>query len=183
MEQNKRIVVLNGPRGVGKDTIIEKIISLHPDKYKKIVSYSTRAPRPNEVDGIAYNFVTDKVFLEKVKHGDIYEYTNFHGTYRGSSKSYIDNILSAGFIAIHNTDIIGVRALRNAYPNMVLSIFVTATKETIIKRLEHIKDANIHERLMDYDLRHQHKHECDYIVENNGSLDDTVKMILNILGD
>jgi len=182
MDNKKKIVILEGPSGIGKDAIIKELIARFPDKIQKITSYTTRPKRDGEVDGVQYNFVTKKVFREKLKSGDIFEYTTRHRTYRGLSKALINKILKENKIAIKDCDFNGIKALRGAYPNQVFAIFVTADKATVRERLVKRGDTDIEIRMKDYDKIHMHLKDFDRIVINDESLDAVVKKIQNIVG-
>jgi len=172
----KNIVVLEGPSGVGKDSIIAELMKRHPGKYEKITSVTTREIRPGEIDGVNYKYVNRDQFEEMLRTNEIFEFTQRHGTYRGMSKPIIDKILEAGKIAIKDADIVGVRALKKLYPGQVLTIFVTAPKAEIERRLNARGDnkEDLIRRLKDYDACIKSKILFDHIVENTGALDGTV---------
>jgi len=182
-ESKIKIIIIEGPSGVGKDAIIAQLIAQHPNVFQKITSYTTRAMRVGEIDGIAYCFTDRQTFLSKLKSGDIFEHTERHGEYRGMSKALIDNIINNGKIALKDADIIGVNALKKVYPNKVLSIFVTAKREFIEQRLINRGDAqpDREKRLADYDNAHKFSHEYDFIVENNGTLDEAVAKVYSLI--
>jgi len=173
MEKSFKIIVLEGPSGVGKDTLMNDLINFAPNKYKKIVSYTNRPKRPCEVEGREYHFIDTETFLKKIDNGDIFEHTTRHGTYRGMSRTIIDNIINSGFIAIKDVDVVGKNALKKAYPNIVKTIFLTADKDIVKKRLlkRGGSDIDIETRLKDYDHIHKHINEYDHIIKNNGTPD------------
>jgi len=179
MKTQKKIIVLEGPSGVGKDTIIRELIKQNPN-IEKIVSYTTRSMRSCDVDGVTYNFTDTDTFLKKLKTGDIFEHTTRHGTYRGMSKTLINKIINNNKIAIKDCDAIGLHALETAYPNQVVSIFITASKRAVKKRLLGRKDVDIKARLKDYKSKLGEKNEYDYIVKNN-KLEKTIKKIKHIM--
>ena len=183
MGTRKNIIVIEGPSGVGKDTVYNKLTEEYPNTYSKVASYTTRDMRPGEIEGITYFFVDKKTFMQKVQSGDIFEYTTRHGAYRGISKTPLEKIIKKNLIAVKDADVIGLRALRGAYPNKVLGIFITADKEVIKTRL--IKrggcDQDIERRLNDYDNSHAYINEYDYVIINNGPVEEAVEKIRKIL--
>jgi guanylate kinase len=185
MENTKRIIVIEGPSGTGKDTIIKKLIEKFPDKYEKITSYTTREKRDGEIDGQVYNFIDRQTFKDKFENGEIFEFTKRHGSYRGMSKSLINKIIDNGKIALKDVDNIGMRAIKSVYEGQVLTIFITAKKEIIRERLTGRGGAieDIEQRLHDYDLIHNYVDEYDHIITNNGTVDACIKKILKILKD
>ena len=176
----KTLILFDGPQGVGKDAVIRELIKSNP-KLKSLPSYATRKMRTGEVNGDTHWFIDDATFLKKLETGDIFEHTIFHNTYRGMSKAIIDEILNNGSIGIKSIDILGLRLLRKMYPNQVLSIFITADKNIIRNRLAVLGDPEIDARLSNYDERHKYINESDYIVENNGTLDEVVQKVQAIL--
>ncbi|MDR0462170.1 MAG: hypothetical protein LBG88_02430 [Christensenellaceae bacterium] len=179
----KDIIIVDGPRGVGKDAILRRLIAKNRN-IKKIVTNATREPRPGEVNGVDYFFITEDEFLKRVKSGDIFEYsTSMYGSYRGMSKTVVEKIVNSGNVAIVNPDIVGVRALKKTYPNRAISIFVTAPKELIRKRLEAGSAPDIEARLLDYEHRHKNIDEYDYVITNDGTIDEVVEKIQKILGE
>ena len=89
---NKNImVVLSSPSGAGKTTITKKIQQKY-QSFKISVSHTTRKPRPNEVDGLDYHFVTKKNFELLLKQNAFYEHAEIFGNYYGTSKSSINQI-------------------------------------------------------------------------------------------
>jgi len=180
----KSILVIGGPSCVGKDTLIKRLISDEPNRFEKVPSFCTRTPRPNEENGKTYFFIDVPTFLKKLESGDIFEHTHIFGTYRGMSKTIIDEIMSRGKIPIKEPDIIGLRALKRAYGDAIVSIFLTAPKETIRERikLRGDTDEEIKLRLDEYEHRHSTKDEWDYMVSTAGTIDETAKAVQNILG-
>ena len=173
--------MIEGPSGVGKDTIIKELMKRFPMKFKKIPSYTTRPPRVGEVDGFTYNFIDEKTFFEKLESGDIFEHTIRHGAYRGISKTLVDEIVKGGFVALKDADEIGLHALQKAFPGRVLSIFITADKNVIRKHLVQRGCDEIEERLADYENCLKEAGQYDYTLENNGTLDAIVSKVLGIL--
>jgi guanylate kinase len=176
------IVVIEGPSGVGKDSIIKGLISNHPKIYSKLPSVTNREMRPDESQGNPYFFVSEKDFVNMLNCGDIFEHTVRHGTYRGMSYEYINNILKQNKIPLKDCDIVGVRALKKAYPNRVLTIWITADKEQVRSRMLNRGDleADMKARLNDYDEKQKESIYYDYTVENN-ILEETIENVNKII--
>jgi guanylate kinase len=179
----KKIIAFDGPRGVGKDAIIRELLTRFPDRFKKIVTNSTRQPRAGEIHGVHHYFIDNKTFLEKVDSGEIFEHTQFWETYRGMSRSVVDSVIASGKIGVLTCDVVGVRALRRAYPDQVLVVFITADKGKIRARLLREHGTDIEERMLDYEKRHEFQNESDVIIENNGTLDAAVERVLTAIGE
>ncbi len=179
----KNILIIEGPSGVGKDTIINTIISRYPDKFGKPINASTREMRANESQGNPYLFLSEEEFLKLRNSGEIFEHTIRHGTYRGMRKSSFDEILNAGKVALRDCDKYGFKALKELYPNQVTGIFLTCDKETIKNRLLSRDEPleSMTARLKDYDDYIKDAYFYDIVIENN-EMESTIKQILDIAG-
>ena len=178
----KKIIAIEGPSGVGKDTIIKHLILKNPDKYRKIPSYTNRPMRTNEVEGFTYHFIDDETFAQKLESGDIFEHTQRHGTYRGMSKDLIDEIINNGYWALKDCDLVGLNALKGYYGESVFSIFINADKDVVRERLEKRGDIDIAVRLADYDTKQSEQPYYDLVITNNGSLEEVINKLNEIIG-
>jgi guanylate kinase len=178
------IIVIEGPSGAGKDSTINELIKQQPKKFEKIISLSTRNMREYEKQGNPYYFVSDAEFDGMVKTGDIFEWTNIHGTKRGMSEKYIRQILNKNKIALKDCNLIGVRALQKKFGEKnVLSIFLLATKEMTESRLRKRGDSEkeITHRLAEYDEHIKEAEYYDYTTDGNLTVKETVDNILEII--
>lgn len=107
-------VVIAGPSGVGKGTLINMLLEKFPSAFGFSVSHTTRAPRPGEVDGVHYNFVSKEDFEDAVERGDFVEFAKVHTNYYGTSFQAIDKIRSAGKICILDIDVQGVQTVKKS---------------------------------------------------------------------
>lgn len=178
---NNRIIVIEGPSGAGKDTIIKTLMQRYPERFGKLVSVATRAMRPNESEGNPYHFVTNEEFDRMVENGDIFEHTVRHGEKRGMSERYILEMFNANKIPLKDCDIVGVRALKSRFAN-VTTIFITADKKEIERRLHGRGDQpeDIERRLKDYDKCILDAKYYDYVL-NNDDLEKTIDKIIQII--
>lgn len=105
-------MVIAGPSGVGKGTLIEKLRGEYPKLFGFSVSHTSRAPRPGEEDGVHYNFTTADAILEDVKAGKFIEHAEVHGRHYGTSVAAVEKVRSQGKICILDIDVQGCRAAR-----------------------------------------------------------------------
>ena len=177
----KRIVVIEGPSGAGKDTIIKTLTRQYPERFAKLVSVATRAMRPDESQGNPYHFVSNQEFDAMVATGDIFEYTMRHGEKRGMSEKYINELFTEKKIPLKDCNLIGVNALKSKFDNVV-TIFITADKNEIERRLHRRGDAlaDIEKRLADYDVCMQEAKHFDHVIIND-NLEKTIDKILEII--
>jgi guanylate kinase len=119
-----RVVVLSGPSAVGKSTVVrclrDRISDLHFS-----VSVTTRAPRPGEVDGVDYSFVTAERFQQLIDDGALLEWAEIHGGLHrsGTPVQPVREAIAAGRPVLIEVDLAGARAVKNAMPE-VLTVFL-----------------------------------------------------------
>lgn len=106
MPERGRLFVISGPAGVGKSEIVKLLLKKHPDVALS-VSCTTRAPRPGEVDGVSYHFVSDARFDELVSRDAFYEWAHVHQNRYGTLKSVVKDELDAGRDLILEIDVQG----------------------------------------------------------------------------
>jgi pyruvate kinase len=181
MEKQNRIVIIEGPSGAGKDSIINGLIKSSPNNFEKIISLCTREMRNYESQGNPYYFVDDCEFDDMVKSGDIFEWTTRHGKKRGMSEKYINKILCQNKIALKDCDLVGVNALRKRFDN-VLAIFIVVSKAETERRMRKRGDPDddIKKRLSDYDRHLTESKYYDIIIENK-NLQETIDKVLQIV--
>jgi guanylate kinase len=131
-----RLVVLAGPSGVGKSSVVHELRDLYPELWFS-VSATTRGQRPGEQDGVDYRFVTPAEFDEMIENDELLEWADIHrGTHRsGTPRTPIENRLSAGEPALVEVDLQGARALRRAMPEAFLVFLSPPSWEALVERL------------------------------------------------
>ncbi|VDK38624.1 unnamed protein product [Gongylonema pulchrum] len=106
-----RPIVMSGPSGGGKSTVITKAMEAFPNAFAFSVSHTTRSPRPGEVNGTHYWFVSKEKFEEMIKNGEFLEYATFGGNMYGTSKKAVEDVLTTGRICILDVELQGVRSI------------------------------------------------------------------------
>ena len=130
-----RLVVLAGPTAVGKGTVSTYIRENYPEVHLS-VSATTRAPRPGEVHGVNYYFVTDADFDRLIETGQMLETATVHNAFRyGTPRAPIDDALAAGKSVLLEIDLQGARSVRKVMPEAVLVFLLPPTWDELVRRL------------------------------------------------
>lgn len=117
-----KLIVLTGPSGVGKGTLMNEILQRHPELYYS-VSATTRSPRPGEINCQKYYFITRQEFQELVTKGEFLEWAEFAGNFYGTPRAAVLNHIQSGKLVLLEIELEGARQIRTAFPS-ALSIFI-----------------------------------------------------------
>jgi guanylate kinase len=130
-----RLTVLAGPTAVGKGTVAAYVRQHHPEVWLS-VSATTRRPRPGEVDGIHYHFVSDAEFERMAADRELLEWAVVHGRARyGTPRAPVEQALAAGRPALLEIDLQGARQVRAAAPDATLVFLLPPTWDELVNRL------------------------------------------------
>ncbi len=131
-----KLVVLVGPSAVGKSTVVHRLRQEIPDLYFS-VSMTTRAPRPGEVDGEDYHFVSPEEFQRRIDAGDMMEWAEIHGGLQrsGTPAEPIDAALSLGRPVLVEVDIVGARSIVSVRPDAETVFLAPPSWEELVTRL------------------------------------------------
>ena len=123
MSGQGRLIVLSGPSGVGKDTVLRTLFELDP-RLRYSVSYTTRRPRPGEVDGVSYSFVSPSEFEAMIERGELLEWARVHGNLYGTSLRRVRESLDRGEDIVLKIDVQGAAKLRGRVGGEAVFIFL-----------------------------------------------------------
>ncbi|UKZ73623.1 hypothetical protein TrVFT333_001271 [Trichoderma virens FT-333] len=107
-----RPIIISGPSGVGKETLIQMLDDAHPGIFTRTVSHTTRQPREGETEGNTYFYVSEPDFISLISENAFVEYTCFSGNYYGTSKQTIRDQMAKGLVVVVEIDIEGVKQMR-----------------------------------------------------------------------
>jgi guanylate kinase len=128
------IIVVSGPSGVGKSTVVSNLLE-HSRDVKLSISLTTRSPRPGEEGGGEYYFVTSEEFLSRRKAGDLLEWAEVHGYLYGTPEAFIDEQLANGIKVLLEIDVQGSMQVKTKRPDAVLIFLLPPSFEELERRL------------------------------------------------
>ncbi len=177
------IIVLSSPSGAGKTTLVKKIAE--EKKFKISISYTTRKPRTNELNGKDYFFIEENEFKNLIKNEEFLEYAKVFENYYGSSKSQVLQHLKKGDSVIFDIDWQGAEQIKKQKLNYNLITFfiLPPSKEELFKRLKNrdMKDKNIVEkRMKQFNEDINHWKNYDFVVIND-NLDKCYNEIVSLI--
>ncbi len=163
------LFIVAAPSGAGKSSLVNALLKREPG-IKLSVSYTSRSPRPGEVDGVHYHFVTKEVFLDMVERGDFLEHAVVHGDLKGTAKSAVEGRLAAGEDVLLEIDYQGARIVRALLPKTISIFILPPSRDELEQRLRRrAQDSEevILRRMKGSHDEMAHAHEFDYIVIND----------------
>lgn len=127
------LIVISGPAGSGKGTVNAHL--LKRDDFVYSVSATTRAPRPNEVDGVNYHFIAQSEFESRIERGEMLEYTQYCGNYYGTPRKEAEAVLASGKNLILEIEVEGAASVKAKYPDAVLIMLLPPSYSVQEQRL------------------------------------------------
>ena len=182
------LVIISGPSGVGKDTIIDALRERRPDPdYHYVVTCTTRQPRPGEVPGVSYQFLTHDAFHALDDAGDLLESADVHGNHYGTPRREVVDALEAGQDVILKIDVQGAQVVKEKVPGALLVFLIPPSLEDLFQRLrsratETADELELRQRNAAIELARQD--DYDYVVVNEtGQVERTAERIDQIIAD
>lgn len=171
-----RLIVLSGPSGVGKGTIVNKL--LERGNYSLSVSCTTRAPRPGEKNGVSYFFISKSEFRKTIDEGGFLEYSEHFENFYGTPKKFVEEKLKTHNVILE-IEVDGALQVKKAHPEALLIMILPPSLDELRARLlkrgsESAEKIEQRIKRMDYEL--SKKSEYDYEVIN----DDLEKAVTEI---
>lgn len=130
LKTGARLIIISSVSGGGKTSLISRLTRDHTDLHVAVTATS-RAPRPNEVEGRHYFFYAPEVFESKIEAGEFLEYARVHGNYYGVPAGPVETKLSEGVSVILNIDVQGMRTIKERMGDRFLSIFLSPPDQQV----------------------------------------------------
>jgi guanylate kinase len=183
-----QLVIISGPSGVGKDTIIDALRARDPKEggdYHYVVTCTTRAPRPGEVPDVSYHFLTQRAFRDLLDAGELLEANEVHGNWYGTPRAEVARALEAGRDVILKIDVQGARVVKDRVPGALLVFIVPPSLEALFQRLrsratETADELELRQRNAAIELARQGDYDR-VVVNETGEVDRTAAEIEAII--
>lgn len=177
------MLVVSGPAGSGKGTVNAHLFATGDFVYS--VSATTRAPRPGEIDGVNYHFITKEDFKNRIENGDMLEYTEYCGNFYGTPRKEAENVLASGKNLILEIEVEGAENVKRKFPDAVLVLLLPpsyAVQEQRLRGRGTETEEKITERLARAKEEIYHVSSYDYVVYNYDGKDrEAAQQILSIV--
>lgn len=176
------LFIVAAPSGAGKSSLVNALLKREPG-IKLSVSYTSRGPRPGEIDGVHYHFVTKEKFLGMVDQGDFLEHALVHGDLKGTAKSAVEGRLAAGEDVLLEIDYQGARIVRALLPKTISIFILPPSREELelrLRRRAQDSEEVIRRRMKGSHEEMAHAHEFDYIVIND-RFDTALEQLVTIV--
>ncbi|XP_030607533.1 guanylate kinase [Archocentrus centrarchus] len=183
-----RPVVCSGPSGVGKSTLLKKLMKEYEGVFGFSISHTTRKPRPGEKDGTDYHYVTREVMQAGIDNGDFIESAEFSGNLYGTSKAAVQEVQSKNLICLLDIDMQGVKNIKKTDLNPMFISIQPPSMEILEKRLRGRKtesEESLQKRLQTAKIEMEFSKEpgvFDVIIVND-NLDDAYVKLKETLKD
>ncbi len=183
LKSDHKIIIISGPSGVGKSTVVKELLRQRSDLVK-VITCTTREPRPGEKHGRDYYFINRDKFLDKVKSNDFLEYAYVHGHYYGTPREELDKILKTGKQPVLVVDVQGAAAIKAsvAHHKLKLIFILPETKDELLKRIKQragrVSRKELELRLKNANQEMRAAKNYDYqIINKTNQLPKTVNLI------
>ena len=177
-----KLLVLSGPSGVGKGTVVQRLLELD-DNLALSVSATTREIRPGEVDGVHYFYISREEFEQKIKNDQMLEFTRYNGNYYGTIQNHVEEFLKNGKTVILEIEVDGAGQIKKKIPEAI-TVFLTAPSEAEVERRlrkRNTEDEETIQKRLKIAIDEMKKADSyDYVVCND-DVENAANRILDIL--
>lgn len=183
MSTKPLVIVIHGPSGVGKDTVIDRL--REQTHIHRATSTTSRPPRHYEEDGVHYHFLSEDEFQRKIDAGDFIEYARVYDQWKGVDRREIEDSLAQGQDVIIRTDVQGARTWREKLKGAVFVFLMAEDREALRDRLlsrGSEDEGSLAIRLAEFEAELADMNNNDYVVVNrHGRLEDAIDELVGII--
>ena len=182
MKNLKKLIIITGPSGVGKGTVVKELLDKNKDIWLSI-SATTRNPRIGEKDGENYYFISDARFKDMIDKKELLEWAKFAGNYYGTPISTVDEKIENGFIVLLEIEVEGAKQIKEKFPDALSIFLLPPSKKELEKRIRGRgteKEEAINKRLKRANYEIASSNKFDFVLTNH-DVDETVKEVFKII--
>ena len=182
MKNLKKLIIITGPSGVGKGTVVKELLDRNKDIWLSI-SATTRNPRVGEKDGLNYYFISEEMFKDMIDKKEFLEWAQFAGNYYGTPLSTVNEKIEKGFIVLLEIEVEGAKQIKEKFPEALSIFLLPPSKAELEKRIRNRgteKEEAIDRRLSRADYEIASSDEFDFVLTNH-DVDETVKEVFKII--
>ena len=182
MKNLKKLIIITGPSGVGKGTVVKELLDRNKDIWLSI-SATTRNPRVGEKDGLNYYFISEERFKDMIDKKEFLEWAQFAGNYYGTPLSTVNEKIEKGFIVLLEIEVEGAKQIKEKFPEALSIFLLPPSKAELEKRIRNRgteKEEAIDRRLIRADYEIASSDEFDFVLTNH-DVDETVKEVFKII--
>ena len=182
MKNLKKLIIITGPSGVGKGTVVKELLDRNKDIWLSI-SATTRNPRIGEKDGENYYFISDEKFKDMIDKKEFLEWAQFAGNYYGTPLSTVNEKIEKGFIVLLEIEVEGAKQIKEKFPEALSIFLLPPSKAELEKRIRNRgteKEEAIDRRLSRANYEIASSDQFDFVLTNH-DVDETVKGVFKII--
>ena len=182
MKNFKKLIIITGPSGVGKGTVVKELLDRNKDIWLSI-SATTRNPRVGEKDGLNYYFISEERFKDMIDKKEFLEWAQFAGNYYGTPLSSVNEKIEKGFIVLLEIEVEGAKQIKEKFPEALSIFLLPPSKAELEKRIRNRgteKEEAIDRRLSRANYEIASSDEFDFVLTNH-DVDETVKEVFKII--
>jgi len=182
MKNLKKLIILTGPSGVGKGTVIKEILGKEKNFWLSI-SATTRKPRKGEKDGENYYFLNQEKFKEMIEQNLFLEWAQFAGNYYGTPLSSVNEKIKKGFTVLLEIEVEGAKQIKEKFPNSLSIFLLPPDKEELERRIRKRgteEEEAIQKRLSRANYEISASNQFDFALTNK-NVDETAKRIIKLI--
>ena len=182
MKNLKKLIIITGPSGVGKGTVVKELLDRNKDIWLSI-SATTRNPRMGEKDGENYYFISDERFKDMIDKKEFLEWAQFAGNYYGTPLSTVNEKIEKGFVVLLEIEVEGAKQIKEKFPEALSIFLLPPSKAELEKRIRNRgteKEEAINRRLSRANYEIASSCEFDFVLTNH-DVDETVKEVFKII--
>ena len=182
MKNLKKLIIITGPSGVGKGTVVKELLDRNKDIWLSI-SATTRNPRIGEKDGENYYFISDEKFKDMIDKKEFLEWAQFAGNYYGTPLSTVNEKIEKGFVVLLEIEVEGAKQIKEKFPESLSIFLLPPSKEELEKRIRNRgteKEEAIDRRLSRANYEIASSDQFDFVLTNH-DVDETVKEVFKII--